>query len=559
MPSNLLKAIPLGGHGEMGKNSWLFEYKDEIIIVNFGLMLPTQDLVGVDLVLPNITYLLENQKKIKGLILTSAHDDSCGGVFYLLDKVSIPKIWGAKLAIETIKSQLMKTINLPEVEEITARKEFSIGDNFKIKVFSNTSTLPDTYGLLIQNPSGDILYTGSYKIDQSSPDKKLMDFFSYSQAGEDGVDLLISDSTNIESPGYSPSEGSITKRFNEIFKETNSRIIIVGYASNLHKYQIIFDLAKKNGKKVLLLGEYFINKIQASIKSGFIKVSQDLFVQEKDVKTIKDNELIIIVSGKYGNFLPALIEIANGEHSSVKLKEKDIVIVSSNPPPGTARILAHTIDQLFIQKVQVIGGRGQGVHASGHAAQEEAKFMLTIAKPRSFVPSHGEERHLVIYASMAEIMNINPNDIHILQNGDVLELREQVARVANKIPAQSIYYNHAKGLDIDETTMKERQLLAEEGTITVALTLDSKREIIAGPEILAEACSFAKGKDWRAFCLGVVELVKDTVKQSAEKGEPDLINIRGAIRDAVTKNVIELVGKRPLINISVQEITKVLQ
>ena len=244
-----------------------------------------------------------------------------------------------------------------------------------------------------------------------------------------------------------------------------------------------------------------------------------LFVKESELANLKDSEVIILASGRYGDFLSALISIAKEEHPQIKIKAKDIVVVSSNPPPGTARILAHTVDQFFVQKVQVIGGRGQGVHVSGHAAQEEAKFMLTVTKPRSFAPSHGEERQLVQYGNLGEMIGISPNDIHILKNGDVIELRDQVARVANKIPAQSIYYNQAKNLDIDETTMKERISLSEEGTITIALAVDEKRNIVAGPEILAEACSFAKGKDWRAFCLGAVEQVKDSIKQAVEREE----------------------------------------
>lgn len=551
----ILKAIPLGGHGEIGKNSWIFEYKDEIIIVNFGMMIPGQNMTGVDLILPNTEYLQSNKDKIKGLILTSAHDDSCGGVFYLLSKVYVPKIWGAKLALETVKGQLGKNTKLPETETIESRKEFNIGDAFSIKTISNTSTLPDTYGLYIKTPMGNILYTGSYKIDQTPPDKKLLDFFSYAQAGEDGVDLLISDSTNIEAPGYSQSEKSITKRFDELFQEAASKVVIAGYASNLHKYQIVFNLAKKNNKKIFLCGEYLVNKINAAIKTGFINIEKDLLLDEKDLSSIKDKELVVILSGKYGNFLSALIDIANEKHPTIKLKAKDIVVVSSNPPSGTARILAHTIDQLFVQKVQVVGGRGQGVHASGHAAQEEGKFMLTVAKPRSFAPSYGEERQMVLYGTLAETIGTNPNDLHILKNGDILELREQVARVAGKIQAQSIYYNHAQGLEIDEITMKERQSLSSEGTITVALTLDTERNIIAGPEIFAEACSFAKGKDWRAFCLGTIELIKQSVKESVARDEKELKNIKSSVRDTVNKSVLELIAKRPLINVAIQEIS----
>ena len=563
--ADILKAIPLGGHGEIGKNSWIFEYKDEIVIVNFGMILSPHDLSGVDLILPSTTYLTENEEKIKGLILTSAHDDSCGGVFYLLDKIKVPKIWGSKLALETIKKQLTKSTSLPEVEELEPRKEFQIGKDFNIRPMRNTSILPDTYGLFIKNPCGNVLYTGSFKIDQTPPDDERFDYYSYSEAGEEAVDLLISDSTNIESLGYSQSEKAITKRFDEIFKDSPSRVIIVGYANSLHKYQIIFNLAHKNNKKVLLCGDYLINKIQSAIKTGFIKTDKSLFLQSLNTENVKDKDIVIVVSGKYGDFLPSLIEIAKQEHEVVKLKPKDTVVVSANPPPGTARILAHTIDQLFVQKVQVIGGRGQGVHVSGHAAQEEAKFILTVAKARSFVPSHGEERQLVIYETLAETIGISPNDIHILKNGDVLELREQVARVANKIPAESIYYNQAKGLDIDEITMKERLSLSKEGTITIALTLDEEKNIIAGPEILAEACSFAKGKDWRAFCLGTIELIKDALKQSIEKEngkneekkEKDLLSIKSLVRDTVNKSVLELIGKRPLINVAIQEVTKV--
>ncbi len=553
---DILKAIPLGGHGEIGKNCWIFEYREEIVIVNFGMMLPPHDLTGVDLVFPNYNYLVENQNKIKALIITSAHDDSCGGVFYLLTKVKIPKIYGSELAIETIKTQLPKNTELPEAEFLEGRKVFKAGESFEIKAISNTSILPDTYGLFIQTDVGNILYTSSYKVDQTPPDNVLLDYFSYSQAGEDGVDVLISDSTNIESLGYSQSERTITKRFDEIFRDSTSRIIILTYANSLHKFQILFNLAQKNNKKILLCGDYLIRKIQAAMKTGFIKADKDLFIDEKEISSVKDKDFVAIVSGKYGNFLSALIELGKEEHSVLKLKAKDIVVVSANPPPGTARILAHTVDQLFVQKVQVIGGRGQGVHASGHAAQEETKFMLTVSKPRSFAPSHGEERHLVIYGNIAETISINPNDIHILKNGDVLEIREQVARVASKIPAESIYYNQAKGLDIDEITMKERLSLSEEGTITVAIAVDEKRNIIAGPEILAEACSFAKGKDWRAFCLGTVELLKEAVKQSVERKETNLLNIKAVLRDTLNKTVIELIGKKPLINVSVQEVNK---
>ena len=550
---DILKAIPIGGHGEIGKNSWLFEYKDEILIVNFGLMLPPHDLAGVDLILPSTDYLIENESKISGLILSSPHDDSCGGVFYLLNKVKIPKIWGSKLAIEQIKNQMPG--NIP-TEIIESRMEFQAGNSFVIKPMCTNSILPDTYGLFIKTSVGNILYTGSYKIDQTSLDKIPFDHFSFSQAGEEGVDLLLSDSTNIETPGYSQSEKAITKRFNELFKEAESRIIIAAYASSLYKYQIIFNLAQKNNKKVLICGDYLAHKIEVGIKSGFIKADKNLFVEKGEIADIKDKDLVIIVSGKYGNCLPSLIEIAKQEHPLIKLKLKDTVVVSANPPPGTSRVLAHTIDQLFVQKVQVVGGRGQSVHVSGHASQEEAKFMLTITKPRSFVPSHGEERQLVLHEAIAETMGISPNDIHILKNGDVLELREQIARVSGKIPAQSIYYNLAHGLDIDETTMKERQTLSKEGTITVALSLDEDRNIIAGPQILAEACSFAKGKDWRAFCLGTNELVKEVIKQAIEKDEKKLPNLKSLVRDTVNKNVIELVGKRPLINVTIQEIKK---
>ena len=549
---DILRLIPLGGHGEIGKNSWIVEWKDQILIINFGMMLPSFDLTGVDLVFPSATYLSENQSKIKGLILTSAHDDSSGGVFYLLDKVNIPKIWGPKLALEILKSQI-KGKALPECEIIEPRKEFSVGE-FNIIPIGNTSVLPDTYGLYIKHNAGNILYTGGYKIDQVPADENVFDYFMYSKAGEDGVDLLIADSTNIETLGYSQPERFITKKFDELFKESSSRIIIVSYASNMYKFQIIFKLAQKNGKKIFLSGEYLINKINTAIDAGFIDFDKKLFVKESELANLKDNELVVLASGKYGDFLSALISIAKQEHPQIKIKAKDIVVVSSNPPPGTARTLAHTIDQFFVQKVQVIGGRVQGVHVSGHAAQEEAKFMLTVAKPRSFAPSHGEERQLVQYGNLAEMIGISPNDIHILKNGDVIELRDQVARIANKIPAPSIYYNQAQNLDIDETTMKERIALSKEGTITVALAVDEKRNIVAGPEVLAEACSFAKGKDWRAFCLGTAELVKDSIKQSVERDEKELLSLKSVVRDTVNKSVLELIGKRPLINVSIQEI-----
>ena len=275
---DILRAIPLGGHGEIGKNSWILESKGEILIINFGMMLPGSDLTGVDLILPSAAYLSENQAQIKGLVLTSAHDDCLGGVFYLLDKVKIPKIWGPKLALEMLKSQIKNDI-LPDCECLEPRKEFNAGE-FNILPIRNTSVLPDTYGLYIKNSTGNLLYTGSYKVDQTPLDANLLDYYSYSKAGEDGVDLLISDSTNIEAPGYSQSERSITKRFDEILRESSSRVIIVSYASNLHKFQIIFKAAQKNGKKVFLSGDYLVNKIHIAIDSGYIDFDKKLFVYE---------------------------------------------------------------------------------------------------------------------------------------------------------------------------------------------------------------------------------------------------------------------------------------
>lgn len=546
-----VKAIPLGGHGEIGKNSWLFEYKDEIIIVNFGFKLPPKNVQGVDLILPNTSYLKENAEKIKGLIVTSAHDDSAGGIFYLLDKIPIPKIWGSKLALSWLEHSLSKKTKLPETEIIKGREEFNIGENFRIKPIQNTSVLMDTYGLFIQTPAGNILYTGSYKIDQTPMDNVKFDYYSYAEAGETGVDLLIADSTNLETPGYTQTEQFVARKFNDILRDASSRIIIVAYANNLYKFQVIFNVAQKQNKKVFLSGDYLTKKIEAAIQAGFIKVSKDVIVKKDN---LKDKNLVVIVSGKYGDFLSALTDLAKVKHEEIKLKEKDTIVISANPPHGTVRTIAHIIDQLYVQKVQVIGGRGQGVHVSGHASQEESKLILTIAKPRAFVPSMGEERQMVLYKSFAEIMGIGPNDIHIIKNGEIIELRNKTARVAGKIPAESIYYNHAKNIDIDEVTMKERQTLSAEGTIIVAITLDKEKNIVAGPEILAEGCSFAKGKDWRAFCLGAVEQIKTAVQEAKkENKEKDLHAYKTLIRDTVNTSVLELISRRPLISVSIQE------
>jgi len=554
--NEVVKAIPLGGHGEIGKNSWILEYNDEIVIVNYGSMLPPKDVQGVDLVLPNISYLLEHKSKIKGLILTSAHDDSCGGVFYLLERIAIPKIWGSKLAIESISLELPEGVNFPEHEIIEARKEFKVG-SISFTPLSNTYILPDTYGLNIKTPAGSILYTGSYKIDQTPLDKVLLDYYSYSQAGETGVDVFISDSANIETTGYCQSEKVVTKRFDDIFRDSSSRIIIVGYANNLFKYQIIFDLAKKYKKKIFLSGEHLNNKIKAAIKTGFFTIDKTVLVQKKDLKEVKDSEYVAIVSGKYGDFLSALTDIAKKEHKDITLKPKDTMVISANPPPGSVRTIAHTVDQLFIQKIQVIGGRGQGVHVAEHASQEETKFMLTIAKPRSFVPSHGEERQLVLHEAFAEAIGTNHNDIHIIKNGEILTLTDGVSKVKGKIPAESIYYNQAKKIDIFESTMRERQFLSEEGTVTIALTVDKENNIIAGPEVLAEGCSFAKGKDWRAFCLGTKELIKEaikTYKETDQKSDKDVKPLKSVIKDTVNRSVLELIGKRPLISVTMQEV-----
>lgn len=550
--NNIVKAIPLGGHGEIGKNSWVFECQDEIIIVNFGFKLPGNDKWGVDLVLPNPTYLKENEHKIKALIVTSAHDDSCGGVFYLLDKLNIPKVHVPKLALEYLNKTAEKE-KLKSAKVLTARETIQAGNNFKITPIANTSCLPDTYGLIIETPQGRIVYTGSYKIDQTPPDKVLMDYYSYAQAGEDTVSLLISDSTEIETVGYSTTDSKIQKKFNEIIRDVKHRLIIVTSTFEIHKYQIIFDLANKHNKKIYVSGKDIENCINAAIDSKFLTVSKSTLISKQDLKNTPKEELIILTTGHHGNFLQGLSDLANETHE-IKLESNDTIVISADPPPGTIRMLARTVDQLYVQKVQVISGRGQDLHFSSHPPQEEAKFIICTTKPRAFIPSHGEERHLVMHANIAESMGVNHNDIQILKNGDIVEIRGGITRVSGKVPSSSIYYNKEIGLDIDEFTMKERETLSAEGTVTVAISLDTDRNIIAGPEIFAEACSFAKGKDWRAFCISTVELIKQAIKEKIALDEKDLPSIKSTVKDTLNKYVIELVGKRPLVNVAIQEV-----
>ena len=478
-----VKIIPLGGLHEIGKNTCVFEMNDEIILLDAGLAFPTDGMHGVNIVLPDMTYLIENKHKIKGMIVTHGHEDHIGGIAYHLKQFDIPVIYGPRLAMALLQGKLEEAgvANRTKLVSVRPRDIVRIGSYFFVEYIRNTHSIADSFTVAIHTPLGVIIHTGDFKIDHTPVDGEFFDLQKLAEHGEKGVLCLISDSTNAEIPGFTPSERSVYPNLDRIIGDAKGRVLLTTFASSVHRINMVLELAQKHGKYVTVVGRSMLNVIAHSRMLGYIKCPDSLFVPLQSIRQLSDDQVLILTTGSQGEPMAALTQIANKEHKQLSIRKGDTVIFSANPIPGNTIAVVNTIDKLMMQGANVIYGKEKGIHVSGHGCQEDQKLMLALTRPKFFLPVHGEHRMLVKHSQTAQSMGIPAENMVIIDNGDIVELTENSLKKSGKVKAGLTLVDHAGMLH--DNVLKERQQLAEDGFVTVAVAINEKGELMAKPQI----------------------------------------------------------------------------
>ncbi|MBE9060050.1 ribonuclease J [cf. Phormidesmis sp. LEGE 11477] len=505
--SKTLKIIPLGGLHEIGKNTCVFEYGDEIVLLDAGLSFPTEGMHGVNIVLPDITYLKENQHKIKGMIVTHGHEDHIGGIAFHLKQFNIPVIHGPRLAMALLQGKLEEAgvLNRTELHTVGPRDTVQFGKHFSAQYIRNTHSMADSFTMAIKTPVGTIIHSGDFKVDHTPVDGEFFDFQKIAEYGEEGVLCLISDSTNAEIPGNTPSERAVFPNLDREFNDAEGRLFVTTFASSVHRVSMLLELAQKHKRSVFVVGRSMLNVISHARNLGYIKCPDSLFKPLNQLKQCPNDQAMILTTGSQGEPMAALTRIANRSHRQIRIEKGDTVIFSSNPIPGNTISVVGTIDKLMQQGARVIYGKGKGLHVSGHGYQEDHKLMLALTRPKFFIPVHGEHRMLVKHAEMAQQLGVEPQNIAIVNNGDVVKITPENIAVDGKVTAGIELVDASRTGIVERSVLKERQQLAEDGIITVSAAVDSTGRLLGEPTInLRGVVTTRSQAQWESSVIPVV-------------------------------------------------------
>lgn len=542
-----LKIIPLGGLHEVGKNITAFEYEDEILVVDCGLSFPEDDMLGIDLVIPDISYLVKNQEKIKGLVITHGHEDHIGGIPYLLKQINIP-IYAPRLAVGLIKNKLEehKLLRSTKLVEVSQGQTLSFGKNFKVEFIRSTHSIPDSVMLAITTPVGTILHTGDFKMDYTPIDGKMMDLGRVAELGNQGILALMSDSTNAERKGFTMSESSVGEVFDKLFIHCTKRIVVATFASNVHRVQQIVNAAVKYGRKIAVCGRSMINMITTARELGYIECPEDLFIDIDMIGTYNDEQLVIITTGSQGEPMSALTRMAAGDHRKVKITQNDLVIISANPIPGNEKFVSKVIDDLMQIGAEVVYSALADVHVSGHACQEEQKLMIALAKPKYFIPVHGEYRQLMAHAETAASMGIEQKNIILMSNGRVLEIDENEAKFTGSVQSGRVLVDGLGIGDVGNVVLRDRQHLSQDGLIIIVLTMDSNSgQVVAGPDVISRG--FVYVKESETLMDDVKSVVRHEIRKCEEREIRDWATIKSTVRENLKDYIFMKTKRNPMI------------
>ena len=540
-----LKIIPLGGIEEIGKNITVFEYGNDIVLVDCGVAFPEDDMLGIDLVIPDFSYLVKNKEKIRGLVITHGHEDHIGSIAYLLKEINVP-IYATKLTIGLIQNKLeehhlLKTAKLHTVKQ----GQTIVLGKIRVEFIRSCHSIPDAVALAIHTPVGTVVHTGDFKVDYTPIDDQKIDLGRLAELGNRGVLALLSDSTNAERKGYTMSESTVGEVFDKLFLNCKKRIVIATFASNMHRVQQIVNSAVANNRKIAVCGRSMINMINTAAELGYIHAPKNTFIEIDMIKNYSDDQLVIITTGSQGEPMSALTRMANGEHRKVNINSNDLVIISATPIPGNEKFVAKVIDDLMKIGAEVVYSSLADVHVSGHACQEEQKLILSLVRPKFFIPVHGEYRQLIAHRNTARLVGVPADNIILMKNGRILEINENEAKLTGSVQVGKVFVDGLGVGDVGNIVLRDRQHLSQDGLIIVVLTMDSKGNLVAGPDVISRG--FVYVRESENLMDGVKELINVEVMNCVDNHISDWSTIKTTIKDSLREYIFQKTKRNPMI------------
>lgn len=550
---NKVKIIPLGGVGEIGKNMTAIEYKNEIIVIDCGMAFPGEEMYGVDIVIPDISYLVKNKEKVKAIVLTHGHEDHIGALPYVLKQLNVP-VYGTKLTLGIVETKLKEHNMLGDVKLVVVKpKDVITFSDIKIEFIRNSHSIADSCALAIHTPVGIIVHTGDFKVDYTPIDGQVMDFARLAELGKEGVLLLMADSTNAEKPGYTMSERTVGKTFEKVFAEAHHRIIVATFASNVHRIQQVVNAAAKYHRKVAICGRSIENIAEVAMQLGYLNIPEGMLVSIDDIDKIQKNKLVIITTGSQGEPMSALSRMSMSEHKKVEIISGDCVIISANPIPGNEKLVSRVINQLFKKGANVIYESLAEVHVSGHACQEDLKLIHTLIKPKFFMPVHGEYRHMKQHVLLAQKLGMPEENTFILDIGQVLELTKDSARINGSVPSGQVLVDGLGVGDVGNIVLRDRKHLSQDGILTVVVTIEKKSgTVIAGPDIISRG--FVYVRESEDLMDQAKEVVKKSLSKCLDSQSTEWSAIKTSIKDDLREFLYEKTKRKPMILPIIMEI-----
>lgn len=543
-----LSIIAMGGLGEIGKNMYIVRYGDDIVVIDSGLKFPEEEMLGVDVVIPDITYLDENRDKVRGILLTHGHEDHIGGLPYVLRSLNVP-VYGTRLTLGLVESKLKEAGLLSEVKlhVITSDSEVSLGC-MKATFFRTNHSIPDSVGIALETPEGIVVHTGDFKFDQTPVHEQHAEIYKMAELGARGVLCLLSDSTNAERSGFTGSERTVGENLKEIFRKTKSRIIVATFASNIHRIQQVFEASELSGRKVTITGRSMTNVVNTALELGYLRVSDGILVEPEEISHLPAEKIVVLSTGSQGEPMSALTRMARNTHRTMDILPGDTVIFAATPIPGNEKYVARTVDQLFRLGADVVYGPGSetGVHVSGHASQEELKLMLNLIRPKYFIPIHGEYRMLRKHALLATQIGIPKENIFIMDNGDVAEIQQGKARIGGKVPAGNVLIDGLGVGDVGNIVLRDRKLLSQDGILVVVVTLSKQKGVIlSGPDIISRG--FVYVRESEPLLEEANRIVTATLNKLMQENVNEWSSLKNQVKEALGRYLYEQTRRRPMI------------